>query len=131
MSAKHKQVYKVGFGKPPAETRFQKGKSGNPSGRPKNRASQKDTGKILQHIDNEEIVLTVDGRRKRMLKAEVLYQQLFTKAIKGDLGSARLIAKMAVKYFGPEAQGPSEVRFEVRPDKYFTQKNAAALKETP
>jgi hypothetical protein len=129
MSGKDEQTYQVGYGKPPTETRFQKGKSGNPSGRPKNRAPQQDTGKILQYISNEEIVITIDGKRKRMLKAEVLFQQLFTKAIKGDLGSARLIFKMATKYFGPEAQGPSEVRFVIRPDDYFTQKNAAAPKE--
>ena len=127
----NKQAYRVGYGKPPTETRFQKGRSGNPSGRPKNRAPQQDTGKILQHIDNEEVILAVDGRRKRMLKAEILFQQLFAKAIKGDLGPARLIAKMAAKYFGPDAQGPSEVRFEVRPDEYFEQKRAAATKENP
>ena len=85
----------------------------------------------MQHIDNEEVILAVDGRRKRMLKAEILFQQLFAKAIKGDLGPARLIAKMAAKYFGPDAQGPSEVRFEVRPDEYFEQKRAAATKENP
>jgi uncharacterized protein DUF5681 len=27
--------YQVGYGKPPAKTKFQKGKSGNPNGRPK------------------------------------------------------------------------------------------------
>ena len=34
--------YKVGYGKPPAKTKFQKGKSGNPSGRPKRRNPPKE-----------------------------------------------------------------------------------------
>jgi hypothetical protein len=131
MSSKPEKPYEIGYGKPPTETRFKKGKSGNPSGRPKRRAPQKDTGKILQHFDNEEIVLMVDGKPKRMLQGEVLFQQLFKKAIKGNLEAARLIARMAAKYFGPEAQGPSEVRFEVRPDDYFTQKDSAKPKENP
>jgi hypothetical protein len=66
-----------------------------------------------------------------MLHGEVLFQQLFKKAIKGNLEAARLIARMAAKYFGPEAQGPSEVRFEVLPDDYFTQKDSAKPKENP
>ena len=37
------------------------------------------------------------------------FRQLFTKAIKGSLPDARLIAKMAAQYFGPEAEGPSEI----------------------
>ena len=34
--------YKVGYGKPPAKTKFQKGKSGNPSGRPKRKNPPKE-----------------------------------------------------------------------------------------
>jgi hypothetical protein len=52
-----------------------------------------------------------------MPKAEIYFQQLFTKAIRGDLTAARLIAKMAAKYFGPEAEGPSEIEIVIVPDK--------------
>lgn len=47
--------YEVGYGKPPAETRFKKGQSGNPNGRPKgsrNRLSAKNDnrlGDIMPH----------------------------------------------------------------------------------
>jgi hypothetical protein len=117
MSGKFRKNYEIGYGKPPTSSRFQKGKSGNPSGRPKKNAREIDPGKVLQSIDNEEIVLMVDGKRKRMPKAEIHFRQLFAKAIKEDLTAARLIAKMAAKYFGPEAEGPSDVQLIVVPDR--------------
>ena len=46
--------------------------------------------------------MKIDGKRKRMTKAEIQFRQLFTKAIKGDLTTARLIMSMASKYFAPE-----------------------------
>jgi hypothetical protein len=108
--------YEVGYRKPPVETRFKKGQSGNPSGRPKKIAQELDPGKVLQSIDNEEIDVKIDGKRKRMPKAEIQFRQLFTKAIRGDLTAARLISSMAKKYFGPEAEGPSETEFIIVPD---------------
>ena len=83
------------------------------------RTTQKDCsgaqpGKVLQSIDNEEIVVNIDGKRKRMPKAEIHFRQLFTRAIRGDLPTARLISKMAKKHFGPEAEGPSETRVHYR-----------------
>ena len=109
--------YEVGYGKPPVATRFKKGQSGNPDGKRKKIAQQLDPGKILQSIDNEEIIVKIDGKRKRMLKSEIQFRQLFTKAIRGDLTSARLVAKMAAQYFGPEAQGSSHIQVVVVPDK--------------
>jgi predicted DNA-binding ribbon-helix-helix protein len=113
------EEYEVGYRKPPKATRFQKGKSGNPSGRPKRAAPDVNPGMVLQSIDNEKIVLTIDGKRKSMLKVEVYFRQLFSKAIRGDLTAARLVAKMAAEYFGPEAEGPSDTYFKVVPDEYF------------
>ena len=117
MSNENQNEYEVGYKKPPLANRYKKGKSGNPSGKRKEVAEDLDPGKVLQTIDNEEIIVTIDGKRKRMRKGEIHFRQLFTKAIKGDLTAARLIAKEAAKYFGPEASGPSEIHFLVVPDK--------------
>jgi Family of unknown function (DUF5681) len=117
MSDSADESYEVGYKKPPKATRFKPGQSGNPSGKSKRIAPALDPGKVLQLIDNEEIVVAVDGKRKRMPKAEIYFRQLFSKAVKGDLVAARLIAKMAAKYFGPEAEEDSELRIIVVRDK--------------
>jgi hypothetical protein len=107
--------YNVGYKRPPRATRFKKGQSGNPSGRPKKVSQEIDPGLILQSVDNEEIVVIDNGKRKQMMKAEVQFRQLFVKAIKGDLNAARLVANMAAKYFAPEAKdwakGLAETKF--------------------
>lgn len=79
-----KKPYEVGRGKPPKATRFQKGKSGNPKGRPKKKQEDFDPGKILQAIDNDETA--VDGKRKLRKKAELLFRNLFTEAIMESVG---------------------------------------------
>ena len=108
--------YEVGYKKPPVETRFKKGQSGNPTGKSKKKIVRElNPGKILESI--EEIVVPIDGKPKRMKKGEIYFRQLFTKAIKGDLTAARLIADSAAIYFGPEAEGPGETLFVVVPDK--------------
>src|SRR5258708_30365395 len=81
MGSDNEKTYEVGYGKPPVATRFQKGKSGNTSGQPKKVPQPLDPGIILESIDNEEIVVIDNGKRKRMTKSAIQLQQLFTKPI--------------------------------------------------
>jgi len=105
MGGKPNESYEVGYKKPPKATQFQKGKSGNPSGRPSKAALPSDVALLLDTIDNEEILVKIDGKWKRMTAAEAQFRQLFAKGIKGDLATARLLANMAFEYFAAEDRG--------------------------
>jgi Family of unknown function (DUF5681) len=106
-----KDAFEVGYGKPPKATRFQKGKSGNPSGRPKRSTQIADLGAILDEIENEEISVLDKGKRKQMKKAEIHFRQIFKKAIDGDLKSGKLLLQMAAEYFSPESVANREAEF--------------------
>jgi Family of unknown function (DUF5681) len=48
MSSESAETDEVGYRRPPKATRFQKGTSGNPSGRPKKPAHSLDPGLVLE-----------------------------------------------------------------------------------
>jgi len=80
--------YSVGYRKPPAHSRFKKGQSGNPRGRPK---GERNRTTILNSILNERVVVTDNGMRKRITKQEAVYKQLVNKAASGDPRAAQLL----------------------------------------
>jgi hypothetical protein len=74
--------YTIGFQKPPKNTRFRKGKSGNPNGRPK--GSQNFTT-ILDRACRERIHVTINGKARYISKFEATMLQLINKAVAGEL----------------------------------------------
>jgi Family of unknown function (DUF5681) len=74
----------IGYGKPPKKTRFKKGQSGNPKGRPKKKKSRKE---LFEEAWNDEI--TVNGRN--MTRAEAFVISLVTDGIKGKASARNLL----------------------------------------
>ena len=74
--------YAVGYGKPPRHTGFQKGRSGNPKGRPK---GSKNLATLLAEALDEKVQITEDGKRRRVTKRELVIKQLVNKSAAADL----------------------------------------------
>ena len=100
----------MGYGSPPAEHRFQPGRSGNPSGRPK---GQSLTARLRRIIDRE----AKDGKDYGDLVMEVLVKA----ALKGDMKAmgyildrvdGKLAQPIKQEISGPDG-GPVEIRDDV------------------
>ena len=73
--------YEVGYGKPPVESRFKKGRSGNPRGRPK---KELDMRALLQELAQQEVSVTLNGRKVRISSLKAMLHNNYTKALRAD-----------------------------------------------
>jgi hypothetical protein len=83
--------YEVGFGKPPAASRFKKGRSGNPKGRPKGKPNA--STEILRALSTK-VVIKGNGRRREVSKFTAAMIQLANKAAGGDLRALNLVTTL-------------------------------------
>jgi len=73
----------VGYGRPPRHSRFRKGRSGNPGGRPTT-VSNKTFVDLIDDAFARWIWVTKEGKRQRKTVLEVIMQQLVDASAKGD-----------------------------------------------
>ena len=91
MAADQESNYEVGYGKPPRHTRFQKGRSGNPAGRPR---GQKNLATLLSDALDQKIIVVESGRRKKISKREAIVTQLVNKSASADLKATQIVLAM-------------------------------------
>jgi hypothetical protein len=87
-----RQPYTIGKGKPPTETRWKPGQSGNPKGRPKDLANTKT---IFKTVLSQKIALKENGKIRKIAGVEAIVRALFARAIRGDLKTARELLSIA------------------------------------
>jgi uncharacterized membrane protein len=78
--------YAVGYGKPPKQSRFRQGVSGNRKGRPK---GKRNFTTVLKEILEDTIVIEENGKRKTVTKYEAALKRLVDQATSGDLFAFR------------------------------------------
>lgn len=86
--------YEVGYGRPPKHTQFQKGRSGNPKGRPK---QNKNIYGLIKKTLEERVKVKSSGRTHSMTKLEAAFVQLANKAVNGDIKALREVIRLREK----------------------------------
>jgi hypothetical protein len=89
---------KSGRGNPPKHSRYKKGVSGNPAGRPPNR---KRKAQLVRHIISKVLNASTNyregGRTKRASRPELALKKLLNSALEGDARSAEELFKLRAK----------------------------------
>jgi uncharacterized protein DUF5681 len=97
--------YEVGWGKPPIGTRFRKGQSGNPKGRPRGTKNLKTD--LMEELQ-ETIVVREGDRTVRMSKQRAMIKTVMNKSLKGDARAIITLIRMMTRFAEPDG-GPTEV----------------------
>jgi hypothetical protein len=117
--------YATNYRKPPIETRFKKGQSGNPRGRP-----AKNLAALLAAALNEKVTATVDGKRKQVTKREAVITQLVNKSASAELRATKMLIDMIRDIEKKADPAPAEKNPLSPTDKEVVQQLVARLRRS-
>ena len=114
-----KNDYEVGYGKPPCHTRFRKGQSGNPRGRP---AGSKNLKTLLSKALNQSVIVTENGGQKKITKREAIITQLVNRSATADLRAIKILLDILRDIEGQsEVTSPETASFSAADEKVIAQ----------
>ncbi len=90
----------VGYRKPPKHAQFQKGRSGNPKGRPK---GARNLDSIIRDELSALITIKEKGRTVTVTKAQAVLKAIIAKAAHGDMRAADKVLDLLMQFQQPEA----------------------------
>ena len=88
--------YEVGYGKPPKHSRFKKGKSGNPQGRPKGTKNLRTD--LIEEL-SEKIPVREGDRPAKISKQRAFVKTLVARSLKGDARAAVTLLNLMLRVF--------------------------------
>jgi Family of unknown function (DUF5681) len=119
MQADSKGDYEVGYGKPPHHTRFRKGQSGNPRGRP---PGAKNLKSLLSKALNQPVIVTENGGNRKITKREAIITQLVNRSATADLRAIKILLDIVRDIEGQsEANSPETSSFSAADEKVIAQ----------
>jgi hypothetical protein len=103
--AEREQDYAIGYGKPPIRSRFRKGRSGNPGGRPRG----KRLATLLREALSETAMIEINGRPRRVSRGQATVALLIDRAAEADPRWMKLLLDLVQKLdIGGDARDDDE-----------------------
>jgi hypothetical protein len=85
----------VGYARPPHKSRFKKGKSGNPAGRPK--GTRNLASELKRELANL-VTVRENGESRRVSKRVAILKSLVAKALAGDVKAIRAVVELLAQF---------------------------------
>jgi hypothetical protein len=84
----------------PNDSRFKKGRSGNPNGRPRQTVGQVSTGSQFRKVAREQMAIEIEGNRHRLSRWDAYVRQIYNMALNKNSSAARLLDQLRRQFPG-------------------------------
>ena len=125
MPRDHHRDYEVGYGKPPRHSRFVRGRSGNPRGRPR---GAKSFNTLLSEKLNEPVTVAENGGRRKITKREAIVTQLVNRSAAADFRAIKILLDIVRDIESQAEAAPETAEFSEADEKVIEQLKARFAK---